>query len=156
MSESADLFRLFHSILRWLILFSVGTAGFVALIGYLRRTPIIVWERSLTIIAMVLCHVQVVFGLILYAIRYKSYAEHTLRGFQTPLSQTVRTYWKFEHIGMMIIAIALVTVGRIVSKKAKTEPGKQLRIAIFYLIAWLMMVLMTPWPFREGIGRAWL
>ncbi|HNA33447.1 MAG TPA: hypothetical protein PL106_10030, partial [Flavobacteriales bacterium] len=56
----ASLLSLFHSILRWLILLSVSVAGFAALIGYLRKAPIIVWERSVAIIAMVLCHVQLV------------------------------------------------------------------------------------------------
>ena len=153
MSESADLFRLFHSILRWLILFSVGTAGFVALIGYLRRTPIIVWERSLTIIAMVLCHVQLVLGLVLYAMRWEKLHKNFA---QEPHSPVFR-FWKYEHIGTMLVAILLVTLGRMLSKRASTEQGKQLRVAIFYLIALVLMLWATPWPFTEiGIGRGWL
>ena len=156
MDDPIDFLRLLHSLLRWLVLFSVAIAGFVSLVGYLRKQPIIVWERSLTILAMVLCHVQLVLGLAMYALRYKSYAILTPRGFQTSLSASVIRYWKYEHIAVMIIAIALVTIGRLVSKKAKTEPGKQLRIAIFYLVALLLMLMMMPWPFREGFGRSWL
>lgn len=156
MDGEFDLLRLFHSILRWLVLLSVSSAGVIALVGYIRKQPIIVWERSLTILAMVLCHVQLVVGLALYAVKYKSYTLLTPRGFQSSLSSSVIRYWKYEHIAMMIIVIALVTIGRMVSKKAKTEPGKQLRIAIFYLIALLLMLMMMPWPFREGVGRSWL
>jgi L-asparagine transporter-like permease len=58
---------------------------------------------------------------------------------------------------MMVIAIALVTVGRITSKKAKTEQGKHLRIAVFYLIALALMLWMIPWPFTAmGEGRGWI
>jgi uncharacterized membrane protein YbaN (DUF454 family) len=153
MSDASSILQLFHSIVRWLVLISVAGAGIVALKGYMRKDPIIVWERTLSIFAMVLCHVQLVLGLALYAFRFKRYdsAENWL-GNQTMLGETVRRYWKFEHIGMMVIAIALVTIGRMVSKRAKTEPGKQLRIAIFYLLALVIMLYMIPWPFTS-IGQ---
>ena len=149
----ASLLSLFHSILRWLILLSVSVAGFAALIGYLRKAPIIVWERSVAIIAMVLCHVQLVLGLALYALRFKYYGELTPSGRQSFLAQSVVRFWKFENIGMMILAIALVTMGRMLSKRARTEPGKQLRIAIFYLLGLIIMLMMIPWPFT-GVGQA--
>lgn len=158
MSDTGGLLQLLHSILRWLVLLSVGGSGFVALKGYVRKDPIIVWERSLTILAMMLCHIQLVIGLMLYGFRFKTY-ETMWMGNQSWMGETVRRFWKFEHIGMMVLAIALVTVGRVVSKRAKTEPGKQLRIAIFYLLALLIMLMMIPWPFTrigtaQGIG--WL
>lgn len=153
----ASLLTLFHSILRWLILLAVGVAGFAALIGYLRKAPIIVWERSLAILAMVLCHVQLVLGLALYAMNFKKYTAILPGGNNSPVSEDVARFWKFEHIGMMVIAIALVTMGRMLSKRAKTEPGKQLRVAIFYLIGLIIMLMMIPWPFTnigqvQGIG----
>ena len=66
-------------------------------------------------------------------------------------------YWKFEHMGMMLIAIALVTIGRLASKKANTDNGKQMRVAIFYLLALVVMLVTIPWPFTAmGEGRGWL
>ena len=153
MDDTSGIMQLFHSIVRWLVLLSVGGAGVIALKGYLRRDPIIVWERSLTILAMVICHIQLVIGLVLYATKFKDYdLAVTARGHQSWLSDTVRRFYKFEHIGMMILAIALVTTGRMVSKQATTERGKQLRIAIFYLLGLLIMLMMIPWPFTD-VGR---
>lgn len=153
MDDTSSILQLFHSIARWLVLLSVGGAGIVALKGYLRKDPIIVWERMLTILAMVLCHIQLLIGLALYGMKFKNYDAITARGNESWMSETVRRFWKFEHISMMIVAIALVTIGRMVSKRAKTEPGKQLRVAIFYLLALLIMLLMIPWPFT-AIGKA--
>ena len=153
MEDTGGLLQLFHSILRWLVLLSVGISGIVALKGYLRKAPIIVWERSLTILAMVVCHIQLVIGAGLYAMKFKTYDAITARGNQSWMGDTVRRFWKFEHIGMMVLAIALVTIGRMVSKRATTERGKQLRIAIFYLLALLIMLMMIPWPFT-AIGKA--
>ena len=148
MQDTASILVLFHSILRWLVLLTVTVSGVVALKGYLRKEPIIVWERSVTILAMVLCHIQLVIGLSLYAIRFRRYTSaENLLGNQTMVGETARRFWKYEHIGMMVLAIALITIGRMVSKRAKTEPGKQLRIAIFYLLALVIMLLMIPWPF---------
>ena len=151
-----DPLLLFHSLLRWLVLLGVGGAGLVALRGYLRRAPIIVWERTLSIVAVVLCHVQLFLGLIMYATRLKSYVSESTRSGQTSLSDSVVRYWRFEHIGMMVIAIALVTIGRAVSKRARTEPGKQLRVAIFYLLGLAVMLYAIPWPGTAmGQGRGW-
>ncbi len=156
MEDPSGLLLLLHSILRWLILISVGVAGTVALIGYLKKGPIIVWERSIAIVAMVLCHVQLLLGLVLYAFRLKFYTTVSGTGKLTAMTASVVRFWKYEHMATMILAIALVTVGRILSKKAETEQGKQIRVAIFYLLALVLMIAMIPWPSREGVGRAWL
>ncbi len=152
-----DPLLLFHSLLRWLVLIAVASAGLVALRGYLQRAPILVWERMLSIVAMVLCHVQLLLGLIMYATRLKSYISESTRTGQTSLTDSVVRYWRYEHITMMILAIALVTIGRAVSKRANTEPGKQLRVAIFYLIGLAVMLYAIPWPGTAmGQGRGWL
>ena len=156
MEDPSGILLLLHSILRWLILFSVGIAGLVALLGYLRKGPIIVWERSVAIVAMVLCHVQLLLGLVLYAFRIKMYTTVSGTGKLTAMTASVVRFWKYEHVATMVLAIALVTAGRVLSKKAQTEQGKQLRVAIFYLIALVLMIAMIPWPSREGVGRAWL
>ena len=143
-----NLFLTFvHSLLRYLILFSVAYAGIMALIGYMRKRPIHNIHRSAAIAAMVLCHVQLVLGLLLYLPRVKGYAD----------AGHIGIYWKYEHIGIMLLGIALVTTGRTLARKAKFERVKQLRVAVFYLIALLLFLIITPWPFTEaGHGRGWL
>lgn len=138
-----------HSLLRYGVLIMVAVAGFAALRGYLTRSPVLTWERSAAIIAMVLCHVQLVVGGILYATRFGSFSERF--GARPDLLR----FWKMEHIAMMIIAIALVTLGRSLSKRATTERGKQLRVAVFYLIGLVLMLAMIPWPFMAKFGHAY-
>lgn len=142
-----DFFLFLHSLLRYGVLITVAFAGLTHLSGYLRQKPILNGERTVAIIAMVLCHVQLVVGLALYLGRVSRYVAESASG----------RYWKFEHISMMIIAIALVTIGRMLSRRAKMEPSKQLRVAVFYLIALAILLWATPWPFTEhGHGRGWL
>ena len=140
----------FHSLLRWGIFVTVAVAGFAALSSWVRKGPVISWQRSVAIWAMVLCHVQLVMGFLLYGM------DISKNVFDSMAPDRAR-YWKFEHMGMMLIVVALVTIGRLASKKARTERGKLMRVAIFYLLALVVMLLMIPWPFTAmGEGRGWL
>ncbi len=136
-----------HSLLRYLVLLSVAYAGITHLVGYLRGAPILTVERTGSIVALALCHVQLGLGLTLYLTRYSAYSD---------MAQPYQRFWKYEHILTMIIAISLVTVGRILSKRAEEETGKQIRVAAFYLIALALMLWATPWPSTAiGHGRQW-
>jgi hypothetical protein len=147
--ENGSFLLFAHSLLRWLVLLSVAGAALVSWRGLVLKTPIMVWERTLAIVALAVCHLQLLLGLLLYMINYKAidigYAGDTKR------------YWKFEHLGMMLIAILLVTLGRVLSKRAKAEGAKQLLVAVFYTAALLIMLWSIPWPFTElGWNRGWL
>lgn len=150
MAASVSMLFFAHSLMRWIVLIAVGTAGSIALRGWLMQLPIIVWQRSLAIIALAACHLQVVLGVILYGIRFKRYIAP---GF-TPREIV---FWKYEHIAVMLLAVILVTVGRVLSKRAKTEPAKWKMIAIFYLVAFALMCWAIPWPHTQfGMERSWL
>ena len=150
MAQSTSMLIFAHSLLRWLVLISVGMAGLIALRGWIFKRPIIVWERMVAIVALVLCHVQVVFGLILYGVRFKRYVPPSFNAREI-------AFWKYEHLAMMLLAVILVTVGRVLSKRAQTEQAKWKFIAIFYLIALLLMCFSIPWPHTHiGMNREWL
>ena len=137
-----------HSLLRYLVLLSVAYAGFTHLIGYLRGIPILTVERTGSIVALALCHIQLGLGLTLYITRYSTFAD---------MAQHYQQFWKYEHISIMIIAIALVTLGRFLSKRSFEEPAKQLRVGAFYLLALALMLWAIPWPSTTiGHGRPWL
>ena len=137
-----------HSLLRYGLLVVVALAGGLHLRGWLLRRPILTYERTLSIVAVIVAHTQVVVGLILYGINFSSFSH--MRG-------EIGRYWKMEHIGTMILAVALITIGRISSKRAQDELDKQKRIAIHYLIALVLMVWAVPWPFTTmGHGRGWI
>lgn len=133
-----------HSILRYAVLFAVLIAFLVNLRGWLMSRPIIVWERSATIIAMVLCHVQLVVGLALYGMNAKAFHDDDAGAWQR--------FILHAHIGSMVLAIALITGGRMMSKRSNDERRKQMLIALTYGAGLLLMLYATPWPVTE-IGR---
>ncbi len=137
-----------HSLLRYGVLLTVAGAGFLHLRGFLMKRQILNGERTLAIAAVILCHTQLVIGVILYAMNYSVYK--TMGG-------EVGRFWKMEHLGAMVIAIIIVTIGRASSKRAKDERIKQKRVALYFLIALALMLWAIPWPFTQiGHGRGWL
>ena len=143
------ILEFFHSLLRWGVLLALVVAIVVSWKGYFAKSPIIVWHRGVAIIAMVLCHVQLVIGAVLYGMRYAAFNDR-FSG-----NPALLRFWKMEHIGTMILAIVLVTLGRTLSKKAKTEDGKQLRVAIFYTLGLILILTMIPWPFMAKFSHAY-
>ena len=138
----------FHSLLRYAVLIALLFAFIVNLRGMLAKRPILVGERMVTIIAMVLCHVQLVLGLLLYFMNLSAINQ---------MVDPYKRFWKFEHIGGMVVAIALITVGRVLSKRAQEESKKQRHIVVFYGIGLLLILVSIPWPFREAFRSfGWL
>ena len=144
-----NTFLLFlHSLLRYAVLLTVAAAGILHLRGFLTKRPILTYERSLSILAVVFSHVQLAIGLILYLMKFNVYKE---------MSGEMGRFWKMEHLGTMVIAVALVTIGRASAKRSYDEEVKQKRIAVFFLIALALMLWAIPWPFSVfGHGRGWI
>ena len=51
----------------------------------------------------------------------------------------------------MILAITFITIGHVKYKKT----GKSNPTLVFFVLALVLILLMTPWPFKAGIGRPW-
>jgi len=137
-----------HSLLRYLVIFAVAYAGLAHLVGIALQRPIMNTHRMGAIVAVVLCHVQLVVGLVIY-LQKETY--------KMDASGAIGRFWKYEHVATMVLAIALVTLGRALSKRAKFQQAKQLRVAVFFLIALALILWATPWPFTTmGHNRTWL
>lgn len=138
-----------HSLLRYAVLLTLLYAVIMNLRGWLRGSPIRTGDRLVTILAMVLCHVQLVIGLALYGMNWKVLNGRELAPFHK--------FIKYEHAATMIIAVALITVGRMLSKRAKEEHIKQRHIAVFYGLGLLLVLWAIPWPIKDiGHGLGWL
>lgn len=68
---------------------------------------------------------------------------------ETTMKNDVARFFTMEHSVMMLIAIALITIGRITSKKAVTDEAKFKKAFTFFLIALLVILAAIPWPFMQ-------
>jgi len=107
-------------------------------------------DNRWSLLTLIGFHLQLVIGLILYFTQ----GWHQQLG---NMADKVIRFYSLEHLVAMLIAIALVTIGRSRAKKAKTDRVKFKRQFWFFLIAFIIVMANIPWPFREvGAGKGWL
>lgn len=120
-----------HSGWRYIVIVLLLLAFVQALSGWLGKKPYTEGNRKLNVFALISAHVQLVFGLILYF----------LEGwFKADSSVALARYWKMEHIGMMIFAIILITVGNARSKRSDDASAKHRTIALYFGLALVLIV----------------
>ena len=124
-----------HSGLRWLVLGALILAVIFAFIG--RR------EKKVALITMILAHVQLLIGLILYFISPR------VEFSGAAMKDSMLRFFLVEHSLLMIVSILLITIGYAKFKQSKYNAHKWL-----YAIALLLILVSIPWPFR-GFGTGW-
>jgi len=139
-----------HSFFRYIILILILIAIYKAFSGWLGKKPFTKGNKILNLLTLIFAHSQLLFGLWIY--------------FQSPVvqfsnlsnaSKEVR-FFTIEHIAMMLIAITLITLGYSLSKKGKTDEAKHKRIAIFFLVALILILIAIPWPCGPFVSRGWM
>ena len=71
------------------------------------------------------------------------------------MKNPVTRFYSVEHISMMLLAIAIVTIGYVRAKKHEALPAKGKTTFWYYLIALIIMLASIPWPFRAELGGGW-
>lgn len=130
-----QIFKYLHSGLRFVVLILIVLAILQALAGWLGNKTYSQGNRKLNMFAMISAHTQFLFGLILYFVSpFVQFGSNTMKDATT-------RYWTVEHIAMMLFAIVLITIGHSKSKKATQPQLKHRAIAIFYILAVLIIVV---------------
>ncbi len=135
-----------HSGLRWLIL-----AGFIGTLYTVWKAPksnsSAASVRSLALFTLITTHIQFLLGLLLYFISPKVIFK------ASAMSDSIQRFFLVEHISLMLAAIILLTIGYV--KWKKKADNKALK-ALFrnYLIAFILILIAIPWPFRIA-GSHW-
>ena len=138
-----------HSGLRWIVLILLILALVKALSGWMGGKNYTEGDRKMALYALIATHIQLVLGIVLYYISPKvSFHEGFIR-------EPVHRFFTVEHLAMMILAVVLITVGYSTAKRVGESLAKHKRIAIWFGIGLLLMLISIPWPFREGLGGSW-
>ena len=88
---------------------------------------------------------QMLVGLLLYFI-LSPITAIALSDFGAAMASSTLRFWAVEHTFGMVVAMALVHIGRVRIRKA-TSPDRRRRLAaIFYGLALLAIVAAIPWP----------
>jgi peptidoglycan/LPS O-acetylase OafA/YrhL len=105
-----------------------------SLVGWLGNRPYSEGNRKINLFAMISADTQLLIGIVLYFLSpFVQFNSGTMK------NDTTR-YFTVEHWVMMLIAIALIHVGHSKSKRAATPEKKHKTVAIFYIIALLVII----------------
>jgi 4-hydroxybenzoate polyprenyltransferase len=135
-----------HSGLRWVALILL----LLAIVNAFTSKEYDKKHRLINLFAMVSLHTQLLIGLIQYF--GTSTKVQFIEGW---MKNPLLRFYGMEHILLMIIAIALVTIGHSKSKKGTTPEEKFKPIKLWYVIGLLLILAAIPWPFREVLGGGW-
>jgi len=143
-----NILRHAHSGLRWIALLLLIVVFVTALRRFLSKDQYQEVDRKMGLYALIGVHVQLIIGLVLYFVSPKvQFSGETM---QYPLLR----FYTVEHLTIMLIAIALVTIGYSRAKKLPTDEQKFRATLIFFGLGLALIVIGIPWPFR-GLGAGW-
>ena len=133
-----------HDTLRWLVLISLVVTLAKYLVGWFGKKAWTKTDNILGIVFVSLMDLQILVGLILYFF-LSPITKMAFSDFGAAMKDTGLRFYAVEHISMMLVALALMHIGRVKSKRGKTDLKKFKGAAIFYLIALVVICLAIPW-----------
>jgi len=135
-----------HSGLRWILLILLITTIINSFKKWKSNSKYTTLDNKLSLYTMIVTHIQLLIGFGLYFMSGKV----KLSGLD--MHNTSERFFTVEHIFGMLVAITLITLGRIQSKKISSDTLKHKKTFIMYLIALIIILITIPWPFREALG----
>lgn len=142
-----------HSLLRYIILIFLVWTVVNAFLKKNGNKPFLALDNKLSLYTFILAHTQLLIGIVLYAISPIVKGAWAM-GMGEMMKSSAHRFYAIEHLFGMLVAIALITVGRIRMKKMEDDLAKHKTIFLFYLIALVIILVTIPWPFRN-MGTSW-
>ena len=128
-----------HSYLAYAALGLLFIATINAIFGLTSKGLFKSKDRSISLFALIVCHMQLLAGLMLYFV-----SPLGLESFGQMKEAALRLT-SLEHPLINIIALTLITIGWSKHKKEESNNGKFKKIAVFYTLGLLLILSRLPW-----------
>ncbi len=142
---------LIHSLLRWLVLFSLVCSIGRACIGYFRQSLFTPTDNAIRHWTATIAHVQLLVGMLLYS--QSPVVQYFWHNLHTASSITNLLFFGIIHIATMLVAIIVLTIGSAKAKRALHDFDKFKTIWVWYSLSLLLILLAIPWPFSPLAQR---
>lgn len=126
-----------HSGLPYLLFISILIVLVFCLIGIFNKTPFDGKRKKAVLFAMILFHIQWTVGLILY------FVSPMVKNIGDAMSDSNDRLYALEHPLMMTIALVLVTLARVKSKKTD-DSAMNFNVFLFFVLALVCMIFCLP------------
>ncbi len=135
-----------HSIVRYFLLILLVIVVVRSLQRWLNKSAYDKIDEKMSLTLFIFTHTQLLLGIILF------FVSPIVIFSGASMKDAIARYWLVEHNTGMIIAIVLITVARISSKKMTDAVTKHKRMFIFNAIALGIIVLMIAHSQRGFLG----
>ena len=135
---------LIHSWLRWAFLLAALYAIIRSLNGKISNKPFGKEENTAAKVLVALTHTMLLLGLALWFIS-PNVQQALSQGASVFMKDKVLRALVLEHPLTNIIAVILIQIGRIKSKKAYEDSSKHTRSLIYYGLGLLLILSKIPW-----------
>ncbi|MDH5396791.1 MAG: hypothetical protein OEX02_01505 [Cyclobacteriaceae bacterium] len=133
-----------HSWLRWAILLLGLYVIISSFRGWKGNHPFSARNNKLSVIFTGFFHLQVLIGIIIYFFTSKI-MEAVFMDFGAAMREGALRFWAVEHILTMVIAAAVIQIGRSKIKKGESDLKKHKTAFIYFLIGLILVILRIPW-----------
>ncbi len=142
-----DILKVSHNGLRWVLLALLLFVIVRSWLGFAQKSTYGKLDNATGGALVGLSHLQLLIGFILY-FGLSPITQAAFADFGAAMKDPTLRLYAVEHISTMLIAVILIQVGRIFSKKA-TEDARKFRVmAVFTTFALLLMASRMPnWNF---------
>lgn len=140
-----------HTYMRWLVVSSLLLAivrGFSGKGTFTKR------DNTLRHVTATIAHVQLMLGYILYF--NSPFITYFRAHFREAVHQFDLLFFGLIHIILMTLSVVLITIGSAATKRADTDAQKFRIMAIWFLIAFIIILIAIPWPFSPLAQRPYL
>lgn len=134
-----------HSYWAYLVVVVMILATVNALHGHFTKKEYSYKDFRLSLFALIVTHIQLLIGLILYFISPLGFQSITNNGMAEVMKNDLLRLYAVEHITVMILAIVFITIGYSKHKKKLTSQPKFKTLAIFYTIGLILLLSRIPW-----------
>jgi len=137
-----------HSLLRWLVLISLLYAIIRGAMGLTSKSQFGSPDGIARLGASIMVRVQFAVGVILYIV--SPVTAYFISDIRKAMDFPEVRFFALEHVALMAIAIALISIGESRSKKAVDDRKKFMMMTVFYVIALAVILAAIPWPFTAN------
>jgi uncharacterized membrane protein (UPF0182 family) len=142
-----------HNLLRWIILILLVVSVVKSYMGWKSGKAFSAGDRKIWLFTMIAAHVTLLIGLYQWLAGRYGLLTHQRPEGVSMMKDGYYRFFQFEHPLTMIVAILLITMGYGVAKKQLSDSDKYRKAFQLFLLALVLILLRTPWPFMDTVGR---
>ena len=140
-----------HSFFRWIVLIGLVVAIFCSYRAWKQHHTFSKVDNSIRHWTTTITHIQLILGLWIYFI--SPIVDFFLHNFSKGIHLREIRFFGMEHIFVMLIAITIITIGSMKSKRKEFDVEKHKTIVIWFGIGLLLILSSIPWKFLGLLSR---